>query len=193
MEVKSSKLSTILADGLDILNQQTLMNGDYNKIVKKAPHRFLDNMDLGYIPKYTKTSQLDSQTIRYNGTDETQDFKYPNISLEIPPPIEYTNFNFAIDKHIKRKPIDISGQIIPNDELRVFNNKGGTKFPSVKYVVNTSKKDIPKENRSKYVINSSYRNVNLQKRNDLVDVNTGFNIPRQNVLLNRQNLLTIGA
>jgi hypothetical protein len=177
--------TTILASGLDILNHQTRMNNSYGKILQVAPHRFMDKMNLGFIPEYTKTSQLDCQTIRYNGTEETQDFQYPKKYLGLPPPPEYTNFNFAIDKHITRANIDVSGQIIPNNELRVLNNKGGSKFNSIKHVINSSRQQVPASTGMKYRINSSYRDRTLERRNDLIEVNDGFTyngnvLPRKN-------------
>lgn len=125
---------TILETGLEILHQQTLINGDYNKILKTAPHRYLDNMKLGTKPVYDKTSQLDCHSLLYNGTDETQDFAYPVNKLEIPPKKEYTNFNYAIDRNITNRLIDVSGEAIPNIELPVVANRGHNKFPSTKHL-----------------------------------------------------------
>lgn len=181
--------TTILSSGLDILNHQTRMNGSYNRILQEAPHRFMDKMNLGFIPEYTKTSQLDCQTILYNGTDETQDFQYPKKYLGMPPPSEYTDFNYSIDKHITRRNVDVSGQIVPNNELRMLNNKGGSKFNSIKYVVNTSRQELPSNTGIKYKINSTFRGRTLERRKDLIEVNDGFTY-RGNVLP-RKNGITV--
>lgn len=114
---------TTLENNLERLYQQTIMNSDYSVLEKTTPPNITKNMKLGTYPVYNKTSQLESRLL-YNGTDETQNYMYPPLKVEQPPPRYHSEFNYAIDKHITKRPIDVSGTVIPNDELRVLPNRG---------------------------------------------------------------------
>lgn len=114
---------TILDNNLETLYQQTIMNSDYAVFEKTTPPNITGPMLLGTYPVYTKTSQLESD-IRYNGTEETQQYLYPPLKVAQPPPEYFTNFNYGIHQNITTKPIDVSGMVIPNNELRVKTNRG---------------------------------------------------------------------
>ena len=117
-----SKL-TILEANLERLYQQTIMNSDYGVIEKTTPPTITKNMNLGTYPIYNKTSQLESSLV-YNGTDETQQYMYPPLKVAQPPPRYSSEFNYAYNQNITKKLIDVSGTVIPNNELRVKNNRG---------------------------------------------------------------------
>ena len=113
----------ILENNLEILYQQTLMNNDYSVLEKTTFKSITKPMKLGINPVYTKTSQLEEDLL-YNGTAETQQYLYPPLQVAQPPPRYSTELNYGIHQNITTKPIDVSGQVIPNNELRVLNNRG---------------------------------------------------------------------
>ena len=113
----------ILENNLERLYQQTLMNSDYSVLEKTTKPSITRPMNLGINPIYTKTSQLES-ALSYNGNEETQQYLYPPLQVAQPPPKYFTEFNYGIHQNITTKPIDVSGQVIPNNELRVLNNRG---------------------------------------------------------------------
>ena len=113
---------TILDANLERLYQQTMMNSDYAAIEKTTPPNITGNMNLGYYPLYTKTSQLESSLV-YNGDEQTQQYMYEPLKVAPPPPRVFTEFNYAYHQQITTKPIDVSGLVIPNNELRVLPNR----------------------------------------------------------------------
>lgn len=114
---------SILEANLERLYQQTIINSDYDVIEKKTPPTITKNMNLGTYPIYNKTSQLESSMV-YNGDEQTQQYMYPPLKVAQPPPRYSSEFNYAYDQYITKKPIDVSGTVIPNNELRVKNNRG---------------------------------------------------------------------
>lgn len=116
---------TILDNNLERLYQQTIMNSDYSVLEKTTLPNITKPMNLGTYPIYDKTSQLES-SLRYNGTEETQQYMYPPLKVAQPAPEYYTNFNYGIHQNITTKPIDVSGMVIPNNELRVKANRGAS-------------------------------------------------------------------
>ena len=113
---------TILEANLERLYQQTMMNSDYSAIEKTTPPHITKDMDLGTYPIYTKTSQLDSSLV-YNGDEQTQQYMYEPLKVAQPPPRYFSEFNYAYHQQITTKPIDVSGMLIPNNELRVLPNR----------------------------------------------------------------------
>ena len=114
---------TILDNNLETLYQQTIMNSDYAAIEKNTKPNITKNMNLGTYPIYTKKSQLES-ALSYNGTEETQQYMYPPLKVADPEPKYFSEFNYGLHQNITTKPIDVSGMIVPNNELRVKTNRG---------------------------------------------------------------------
>lgn len=114
---------TTLENNLERLYQQTMMNSDYAVLLKTTPPNITKNMKLGTYPVYDKTAQWETDLL-YNGTEETQNYAYPPLKVAQPPPRYFTEFNYGIHQNITTKPIDVSGTVIPNDKLRVVNNRG---------------------------------------------------------------------
>lgn len=117
-------MTTILEADLERLYQQTIMNSDYGALEKTTPQNITGNMKLGQYTIHPKTSQLEGQNLLYNGTDETQEYLYPPLQVNPHHPVYFTNFNYAYDKFITKKPIDVSGLAVPNNELRNIAGRG---------------------------------------------------------------------
>lgn len=116
-------MATIFEADLERLYQQTIINNDYGVLEKTTPPTITGRMNLGVYPLYPKTSQLESQ-LMYNGNAETQQYLYPPLMVNPIRPEYYNTFNYALDQYITKRPVDVSGNIIPNNQLRVIPNRG---------------------------------------------------------------------
>ena len=114
---------TIFERNLESLFRQTEIIAEKESGERTIPKSITKPMKLGQHPIYSKTSQLES-SLRYNGTEASQRYVYPPQRVNRPEPKQYTNFNYGIHQNITAKPIDVSGSIIPNNELKVRTNRG---------------------------------------------------------------------
>ena len=114
---------TIFERNLESLFRQTDMNADVGYAERTVKKYITKPMRLGEHPVYPKTSQLESN-LRYAGTGETQKFLYPPMRCNRPAPEAFTHFNYGIHQNITTKPIDVSGTMIQNNELKVRTNRG---------------------------------------------------------------------
>lgn len=76
---------------------------------------------------YQIYSQLDCQHhLGCFGKGNSQPSQLPKPFIDCTPRKndDAWRFNYAIDKQITRKPVDVSGQFIPNNQLRIIPNRG---------------------------------------------------------------------
>ena len=76
---------------------------------------------------YQRYSQLDCQThLGCFGKENSQPSKLPEPFIDCTPRKNDTasRFNYAIDKQVTRRLVDVSGQFIPNNQLRIIPNRG---------------------------------------------------------------------
>lgn len=116
-------MKTIFEQNLERLYLQTTMNNNISVLEKTTPQSITRHMNLGEFPVYPKKSQLDFN-LSYNETDITPQYEYPPLKITKQQPDFFTTFNYGIHKYITTKPIDVSGYLIPNNELRVIPNRG---------------------------------------------------------------------
>ena len=76
---------------------------------------------------YQRYSQLDCQThLGCFGKENSQSSKLPEPFIDCTPRKNDTasRFNYAIDKQVTKRLVDVSGQFIPNNQLRIIPNRG---------------------------------------------------------------------
>ena len=76
---------------------------------------------------YQRYSQLDCQHhLGCFGKENSQPSRLPEPFIDCTPRKNDTasRFNYAIDKQVARRLVDVSGQYIPNNQLRIIPNRG---------------------------------------------------------------------
>lgn len=76
---------------------------------------------------YQRYSQLDCQHhLGCFGKENSQPSRLPEPFIDCTPRKNDTasRFNYAIDKQVARRLVDVSGQFIPNNQLRIIPNRG---------------------------------------------------------------------
>lgn len=76
---------------------------------------------------HQRYSQLDCQShLGCFGKENSQSSKLPEPFIDCTPRKNDTasRFNYAIDKQVTKRLVDVSGQFIPNNQLRIIPNRG---------------------------------------------------------------------
>ena len=116
---------------LERLNQQTILKGKYNAMDYQTRTPLYTNRVQQFNTPYVKTNQFDVNSIFSINQENTQHLLYDNVVCGRPETDDKYRFNYAIDKYITKAFVDVSGQSIINNELRVQPNKYTT--PSVNH------------------------------------------------------------
>ena len=129
------------------LHHQTLLKSKYNTMDYTTKTPLYTPRVQSYQEPYEKVQQLNKNTGLVLNQANTQNLIYDNIICGRPETDDRSRFNYAIDQYITKAVVDVSGQAIRNNELRVQPNKYST--PAKMYSYNPTQEQSYKEYYSK--------------------------------------------
>jgi len=113
---------------------------------------------------YQRYSQLDCQHhLGCFGKENSQPSQLPEPFIDCTPRKNDTasRFNYAIDKQITRGLVDVSGQFIPNNQLRIIPNRGIHLYAQERHVPSSINGSLG--NMSASSLNRNFTNKNINK------------------------------
>lgn len=168
-----------------VINRSYMMDGQMGKPVEDGVEikNYLDRVQK-YSEPYEVYSQLDN--ITHLGTlckQNSQRSKLPNPAIYSYDRGNETKsrFNYAIDRQVDRKLIDVSGQEIPNERLRNIPNTGG--------VVSCYQQRKTVRNPEIEQLSNEISKISILEQNDLNIGDLQFKASRQR--LSREELLLL--
>lgn len=108
---------------LSQLNQQTKLKSGHERLEKIVRTPLYTQRIQEYPDPYQRTNQLDKNNNLSLFQQNTQNLKYDKVICGRQKPEEKYRYNYAIDKNITNKLVDVSGQMIRNSDLRVQPNR----------------------------------------------------------------------
>ena len=113
---------------------------------------------------YQRYSQLDCQHhLGCFGKENSQPSRLPEPFIDCTPRKNDTDsrFNYAIDKQITRGLVDVSGQFIPNNQLRIIPNRGIHLYAQERNLPSSINGSLG--NMSASSLNRNFTNKNINK------------------------------
>lgn len=120
----------------EILNQQTILKSKYNAMDYRVRTPLYTNRVQEFYTPYVKTNQFDKNTNLIFNQANTQDLVYDKVICGRPETEDKSRFNYAMDQYITKRYVDVSGQSIRNNELRIQPNRYTT--PALNHKISSS-------------------------------------------------------